>query len=152
MNRSALDVANYYIENSDYTKTNLQIIKLTYIAHGHMLAMCDEPLIIDDVEAWKHGPVIPTIYHKFKQWQLSPIGKISYSPDPFVKKEKEVLDTVFAYYGRYCGYYLSQITHEDSYSPTPWKQCYVPGRNAIIPDEVTKAYYKILTEAQTNGH
>ena len=37
--RSALDVANYFVEYSDYTKTHLQIQKLTYISHGYMLAI-----------------------------------------------------------------------------------------------------------------
>lgn len=142
-----MDVANYFIEYSGYTKTNLQVLKLTYIAHGYMLAIHDEPLIGDEVEAWIHGPVIPKIFHKFKKWKSGVIGRTSLTrkfPKPFSAKEKELLDAVFENYGRYCGYYLSQITHEDGKLETPWKQCYQYGRNNLIPNDVTQDYYKKL--------
>ena len=42
--------------------TPLQLIKLTYIAHGWMLTLYGRPLIVDEVEAWKYGPVIPDLY------------------------------------------------------------------------------------------
>ena len=142
--RSALDVANYFVEYSDYTKTHLQIQKLTYISHGYMLAIHRKPLIVDDVEAWDHGPVIPIIWRTFKKWGMSPIGRVMYSPSPFTDQQRKVMDEVFAYYGRYCGYYLSQITHDDGDLITPWKQCYEPGKNMVIDDDVTEKYYRVL--------
>ena len=48
---AALDVANHFIEYSGYTKTNLQVSKLTYISHGYTLAIHDEPLIAEVVDA-----------------------------------------------------------------------------------------------------
>ena len=151
MVRLALDVANYFVDYSGYTKTNLQVLKMTYIAHGYMLAIHDKPLIYDAVEAWDHGPVIPDVYRAFKKWNLSPIGKITYFPDPFSPDEKEMIDETFASYGRFCGYYLSQITHEDGSLTTPWKQCYQPGKNVVIPDEVTKKYYEDLINASSSN-
>jgi len=138
----ALDVANYLIAYSGYTKTNLQIMKLTYIAHGYVLAIHDRPLIQDNVAAWERGPVIANVYHAFKRWGSRVIGRTTYTPKPFGEEERQVIDAVFASYGRYCGYYLSQITHEDGDRETPWRQCYVQGKNAWIPDEVTKEYYE----------
>ena len=146
--RHALDVANYFIDKSGYTKTNLQVMKMTYVAHGYMLAIHDEPLIGDLVEAWKNGPVIPKIYKTFKKWNLSPIGKMTYTPESFTDKQDEMLDAIFKSYGRFCGYYLSQITHEDDRVITPWKQCYVPGKNVVIPDDITKKYYKEIAGIQ----
>lgn len=144
--RKALDIANYFVERSGYTKTNLQVQKMTYIAHGYMLAIHDIPLIEDRVEAWQHGPVIPKIYHEYKKWKSAVIGRIRYTPKPFNDKEAELLRAVFANYGKYCGYYLSQITHHDGDVKTPWMQCYVPGANAYIPNEITKRYYKARIE------
>lgn len=142
--RPALDVANHFIEYSGYTKTNLQILKMTYIAHGHSLAILDRPLISDVVEAWEHGPVIPKIYNKYKKYKSDLIGSISHRPRPFDREEREILDAVFGLYGKYCGYYLSQITHENGELETPWKKCYVPGMNMRIPDDITKEYYKVI--------
>ena len=142
--RPALDVANHFIEYSGFTKTNLQVLKLTYISHGYMLAIHDVPLISDDVQAWRRGPVIPAIYNKFKKYGSGIIGRTSSVPEPFNNDEKEILDAVFESYGKYCGYYLSQITHEDGELKTPWKQCYQQGMNRPISDEITKEYYKKL--------
>lgn len=149
----ALDVANYLIEYSGYTKTNLQIMKLTYIAHGYMLAIHDRPLIQDNVAAWDRGPVIANVYHAFKRWGSRVIGRTTYTPEPFGAEERKVIDAVFASYGRYCGYYLSQITHDDGERETPWRQCYEPGKNVWIPDEVTKEYYgKIIGDGRPRAN
>ena len=145
MTHQALDIADHFVRYSGHTKTNLQVLKLTYISHGHMLAIHDRPLISDTVEAWKHGPVVPSIFNKFKKWKSGVIGKASSdSPARFEPEEKELLDGIFATYGKYCGYYLSQITHENGEIRTPWMQCYEPGMNVPIPDAITQEYYKTI--------
>ena len=152
--RHALDVANYYVLYSAYTKTRLQVMMLTYVAHGHMLAIHDEPLIGDMVEAWDFGgPMIPAIYNEFKRWHLGPIGRILYEPESFTEQEKEIVDETFASYGKYCGYYLSQITNQDDDTgPTPYEQCRIKGKKTIIPDEITKEYYRKITGIQDAIH
>lgn len=143
--RPALDVANWFVEYSGYTKTHMQIQKLSYIAHGYMLGVHGVPLVRDRVEAWKLGPVFPDIYDEFKRWKFNPIGKVRYTPEQFTIKQQAVLENVFASYGRFCGYYLSDITHDNSDTPTPWRQCYIDGAQHVpIPDSTTKEYYKQL--------
>ena len=145
--RSALDVANHFVEYSGFTKTPLQIQKLTYIAHGYMLGVHGVPLVRDQVEAWEHGPVFPEVFHEFKRWKFNPVGAVRCSPEPFGEDQQSVLDDVYAAYGRFCGYFLSDITHDNSDTTTPWRQHYKPGvRNVHIPDSATKAYYKRLYE------
>jgi antitoxin SocA-like protein len=64
-------VANEFIrlaEADGRALTPLQVIKLAYIAHGWMLALYQRPLISDSIEAWKYGPVIPTLYHALKKY------------------------------------------------------------------------------------
>ena len=140
--RSAVDVANFFIEHSGYTNTHLQIQKLTYIAHGHSLALRNKALFKDRVEAWDHGPVIPSIYKTFKKWGLNPIGDTSGPISmQFDSEEFVLLDAVFENYGRYCGYYLSQLTHDEGKGQTPWDKNYIEGGNVVIPDQDTKAYY-----------
>ena len=51
-------------------------MKRVYIAHGFSLAINKESLLdkrFDKVEAWKYGPVIPSVYHSFKQYKADPI-------------------------------------------------------------------------------
>lgn len=145
--RPAIEVANWFVEYSGYTKTPMQIQKLTYIAHGYMLGIHGVPLVRDQAEAWERGPVFSDVYHKFKRWKFNPIGARTYSPAPFTTKQQEVMENVFASYGRFCGYYLSDITHNNSETTTPWRQCYVEGvRHAPISDDITKEYYRQLYE------
>lgn len=143
--RPALDVADFFIHRCGYIKTHLQIQKLAYIAHGHMLAIHGKPLFKDRVEAWDLGPVIPAVYKEFKKWGHTPIGRVSgkSSMVQFDPAEESILESIFRSYSQYCGYFLVQLTHGDKNKErkTPWKECYVKGGNNVIPDSVTKAYY-----------
>lgn len=145
--RPALDVANFLIDLGDYTKTPLQIQKMAYIAHGHTLAILGKPLFGDQVEAWQHGPVVENLYDALKDWEYFPIPEVSGPISvPFDAAEREIMRLVYREYGKYCGYYLSQLSHNDGHLETPWAQCYDKGRNAIIPNYITKEYYEKYLE------
>ena len=45
----------------------LQLLKLSYIAHGFKLAIFGYPLADEAVQAWKYGPVFSKIYEGFKR-------------------------------------------------------------------------------------
>ena len=53
MSRLAKEIADEFIRRSGNCKTNMQIQKMVYIAHGYMLGVYDRPLIVDPIEAWK---------------------------------------------------------------------------------------------------
>ena len=44
----------------------MKLQKLVYISHGWNLAIHGKPLISDPIQAWQYGPVIPVLYHEFK--------------------------------------------------------------------------------------
>ena len=75
MKDNALSVANYLIDlakKENKNLTQLGLMKRVYIAHGFSLAINKESLLdnrFDKVEAWKYGPVIPSVYHSFKQYK-----------------------------------------------------------------------------------
>ena len=69
--KTALEIANYFIEkslDSGVDLTPMKLNKLVYIAHGWYLGLSDRPLIGEAAQAWKYGPVIPSIYHRFKAY------------------------------------------------------------------------------------
>ena len=143
--RWPLDVANYFVRYSDFTKTPLQVQKLTYIAHGYMLGIHHTPLVNEEPEARDQGPVFPSIRKEFKKWKSGVIGMIRYNYDTFTPIEQDILDNMYAHYGRFDGYFLSDITQDNSEKPTPWRQCYVQGAQHIrIPNEITQKYYANL--------
>src|SRR6185437_3402754 len=78
--------------------TNLKLQKLLYYAQGWHLALYDKPLFRERIEAWPHGPVVPPIYGKFKQYRWDPISENIASPD-LPEHTKAHLDEVMQVYG-----------------------------------------------------
>lgn len=143
MAHTALQVADQFIrlgkEDGKFF-TQMQLLKLVYIAHGWMLAMTNEPLIYNTVEAWQYGPVIPELYHELKYNGAKPIEHpILANPAPFSSNENKVIEFTLKNYGKFSAFQLSDITHAAN---TPWSNTF--GKNDYIPDSLIKSHYKEL--------
>lgn len=78
MQCSAKAIANYFLETHPKNISHLKLQKLVYISHGWYLGIFDKPLITDEyVEAWKYGPVFPSLYHEFKMFGSKPIDRLA---------------------------------------------------------------------------
>lgn len=155
MARDAIEIADYFIERSDCTKTHMQIQKMVYMSHGYMLGVYHTPLISNPVEAWDHGPVIPSMYQRFKKHGHNPIERHTESPQvPFTTQEMDVLNFVWNKHNRHCGYYLSRLTHSDGTGrPTPWESArakYGDHKRAPITNDMTEQYYSRVYEEMQN--
>jgi len=161
-------VANYFVNLS--LKNNkelrpLKLMKLVYIAYGYALAMFDRCIIdprFDKVEAWRFGPVIPSVYHSFKMYGASPIQNETVM---LVQKQDEIevvtprledegaqiiCDFVWKGYAlRYTDNQLVTLLHGVG---TPWGKVYEEGKNNPIPELLTKLYYKELVRRLRNGN
>lgn len=164
---SASAVANYFIKRAldedvrDLTQMKLQ--KLVYLAYGWCLSYADIDIIGgEQAEAWKHGPVIASLYHSTKHYKNAPIdqliegmfGEITeegemLSPVPEKiptsdLKVVEVLDAIWEKYKGMTAAQLRKITHEQD---TPWKMVFDPQSwSEEIPRKFVKAYYDLLSE------
>lgn len=153
---SALLAADYILATSSVRLTPMQINKLSYISHGFTLALEDEELFLDRVEAWKYGPVIPAIYYALREHGGDNVMELPYcetslnSPEikdriTFLAKRipeshKKIINVVLNKYGSFSGRGLSTMTHEPG---TPWHRCYKDGKLGIeIPNNMTQEYYK----------
>lgn len=121
--------------------TNLKLQKLLYYAQGWYLALYNEPLFDDRIEAWPHGPVVPRIYGRFKNWRWDPIGEAIPSPR-LPDRAKSHLNEVMQVYGVYSAYQLERMTHDES----PWKitRGNIPAdepSNAVISKELMREYF-----------
>ena len=68
----ASDVAKWFINEIHPEPLKLQ--KLLYLAQGYSYAFYDEPLFIEDMEAWVHGPVVASVYHEYRDFSYNPIS------------------------------------------------------------------------------
>ena len=161
---SPVMVADYLIANAKGPLTPLQVIKMAYIAHGYSLAIFDAPLVGEPVEAWRHGPVVPFVYHSAKKYGGSAITELLYSgigtddadgmerakkffDERMLPGHRTILDEVLGLYGRFTGIELVRMTHADG---TPWTKYYRP--NAVgqeIPNAAIRDHYKVLIDNRT---
>ena len=122
----------------------MKLLKLTYICQGWMLGLYGVPLIWNDVEAWRYGPVFREIYRhvagktRIRNPIPSPAGK------PFDAREKHLIDQVWDKYGSMSGLKLSTLTHAKD---TPWRIAYHEfGQNSVIPKSLIEDYYSSRAE------
>lgn len=158
MKHYALSIANELVQRSlDKKKplTMLKLMKLTYMAHGFILAALDRPTDgakLDKVEAWMLGPVFPTVYYAFRSYGKKEIktlatdldfdGATSFeetTPRLEDKEEKRICKWVFDLYSEYSAKQLVDFLHKPN---TPWSVVYRAGLNNPIPDSITKEFYK----------
>ena len=136
--------------------TQLQLMKMTYIAHGYSLSTFDRPLVSEEVQAWVYGPVFKSLYKMTKKYGRNPVEKVLASPeeeelgledlsnDPDAAR---LIEIIYNNYKKYSGPQLIEMTHRPD---TPWNQS---AREAImapdtaIPNETIKAYYAGLDKA-----
>lgn len=84
MTQPALFVANYIIEYSNekgYPINNLRLQKILYFANARNIVETGKPLFKEAMEKWKYGPVIPTVYHEYKQYGAFEISKDKIAKD-----------------------------------------------------------------------
>lgn len=159
--KDAIALANWFVEKAKEDQTDitlLKLLKLVYIAHGYLLALLDKSFInpiFDKVEAWKFGPVIPSVYHTFKHNKDNPITEeeaicivrdnneeeMQFFTPKVCDEIVPVLVFVWNRYGSKRPSELVTILHR---SGTPWEYHYKKGENKEIPDEDTKLYYKAI--------
>lgn len=117
----AYQIANYFLsltdEDAGDVMTNLKLQKLLYYAQGFHLAIYHHPLFSEPIEAWKHGPVVPDIYHRYSEHGAAPIPlPKNFNLFDIDEQTRELLDEVFDVYGQFSGWKLRNMTHEEP----PW--------------------------------
>ena len=149
---TASSVANEFIKLSNEQRaeiTNMKLAKLMYIAQGLSLALLERPLFEDDkIEAWKYGPVVPSIYHEFKHFKSEPITSKSvildsnwaHSSEPELTSDddKKIVQLTWNLYKDSSAEDLVVSTHRPG---TPWSLAYNQGKNSVINNRLIKKYY-----------
>lgn len=143
----AVDVAYKMLQLADEqgkSLSNLQLQKLLYIAHGYLLAWKNKPLFMDEVSAWKYGPVIHSVYNQFKEYGAA---KIPVGPVESGVENDDVIQTLegtLKLYGDWEAMDLVSITHQPK---TPWHEVWeIGGGNqqlfSEIPENLIKDHYR----------
>jgi uncharacterized phage-associated protein len=126
--------------NSGELMTNMKLQKMLYYQQGFHLAYFDKPLFKEDIEAWMYGPVVPSMYEKYKEF-----GRNGIEPDRTMdfafeeRKEQALFDEVCKVYGAYSAIGLMDMTHEEM----PWKTTPVgEGAGHVISKDKMQSFFK----------
>jgi len=142
MAHSALRIANAVCQKAvqlNMSPTPMQLLKLTYLAQGWMLGLYRQPLIVDDVEAWRYGPVFRDVYRHVAGKSSVAGGLPARDSGDLDHLENDLLDQILQIYGKMSGLQLSTLTHT---SGSPWDVTYRQfGQNAVIPKALMQEYY-----------
>lgn len=152
------NIANYFLWRADKAAvkdiTSMKLIKLVYFAYAWHLAFFDKKLFHERIEAWRYGPVVPSVYHEFKKFKNLPIDdyavEFCWTKEeliyPFIARTDDkiigLLEMIWHFYGNKSGAHLSQITHEGH----AWKWAYEQGENTILQDAQIKERAKVAIE------
>ena len=156
---NAIDIAKWFLYknnserrekiavNDDYEVyegiTHLKLQKLLYNAQGVYLAINDEPLFIEQLEAWDHGPVVREVYDTFcifgRNQIILPVTEENNEVIRKIEsdsKVKDVLELVYENFSIYTAWQLREMSHVKG---GPWDQT---AKNENMDLDVIKEYFK----------
>lgn len=149
---SGIDVAKYIL--SLIKCTHLKLEKLVYLCYADYLEKTQKKLFQDSIYAFKLGPVVDTVYSRYKEYgseliddqvinsehiqELPSRSRILFAKEG-EKKLKSIHQTILKY-GKYSASKLVEITHRQG---TPWEVSYKQEENFVpILDEVILQYHQ----------
>ncbi|APX94289.1 hypothetical protein BWR19_15855 [Halomonas sp. 1513] len=146
---TARDIANYLLVKANQAEgeaaeiSNLKLQKLLYYVQGFHTVLFDRPAFDDRMEAWLHGPVLPSIYREFRQYGN---GNIPAPPpevvDQIDEDTAELVDEVFNVYAKHSAWHLRNLTHEED----PWLNNYdaETGSQEITTEDLAEFFPSLL--------
>ncbi len=138
---NANQISDYVISltqnNPEENLTNLKLQKILYYLQGYYLAIYNETLFEDEIEAWKFGPVVCDVYHVYKRYGnnsiVVPDNNLQF--DYISNPQKKYINKVYSYFRQFSAIKLMELTHNES----PWIDTF--GKEQIISKDVLKKYF-----------
>ncbi|MEM6603188.1 MAG: type II toxin-antitoxin system antitoxin SocA domain-containing protein [Pseudomonadota bacterium] len=154
----------FLAESAKKKITPMQLNKLTYFSYAWCLHKLGKKIFNEKIEAWKFGPVIPSLYHEFKRFGSSAIEEHGVSVNytdvdtignleipvlgPEHREIAKVVMSVFEHYKDYSASQMSNITHKNG---SPWSIARAKeGYNTPLEDaDILKRCKKLLKNETT---
>lgn len=105
-------------QNVEVTPMKLQ--RIIYFIYRDYLQTTGQSLFSERFEVWRYGPVLPTVYQKFRPFNGKPItefakdskGEVLCVTEKVESDLRKIIDNVWYCYKDYNGVDLSKITHQ----------------------------------------
>lgn len=120
---TANQVADWFLARTDTesgdTISHLKLQKLVYYAQAWHYTVFGNALFIEKTEAWRHGPVVRSIYNRFNHipvYTQIDVTQLEFDVPKFSEDTTKILEEVIEIYGEHSSKYLEDLTHEED----PW--------------------------------
>ena len=129
---TAYEIASHIRSRHEFSG-EIQMHKLLYYAQAWSLAWDGVPLFDGRIEAWKNGPVVPSLRHT---------TAMADEDVRLTDQQKASIDAVLAHYADNSGTALGELSHGER----PWQEARgdcAPGENCSAPithDSMRRAY------------
>ena len=164
---SAMTIANYiiyYAKKNNLEMNNLKLQKILYFLQGLYLINKKELLFFDAIEKWQYGPVVPDVYHAFKDYRSNPIKStqlecvvsgdedepsIEYKvfiEDDIYAYDREFMDTVVGSLSKFSAFQLVDVTHRHSGWLKDEKRIMKGERHIKYTEEELQEDFSVTTE------
>ena len=138
---SALNVAEHIIKRCNEQGrpiSNLKLQKILYFVQAEFLVSTGNVCFTDTIEAWDFGPVVPSVYHRYKVYGSA---SIPYFParvlGRILTRDLQIMDEIIDECAKFSASRLVDITH----AQTPWKKAYRSFSKVITPESI-KCYFE----------
>jgi uncharacterized phage-associated protein len=106
----AIDVADYIVEHGKVDRMGLQ--KILYFCQSLSLVLAGRPLFGDAMEAWRWGPVVPTVYRLTKAPNTNRVHEVPGGDGSLLNDhERSIVNLVLAWTKDKHALELMHITH-----------------------------------------
>lgn len=133
-------IVTHYVNQKGDTVSHKKLQKLLYYVEAWHLVHMNSPLLDEDFEAWVHGPVVPELYQKLKEFGFNDLKVVNEEQDTVDKEIQSIidnnkitddqLDLIYSVLNKYGG--LSSLELELlSHSEAPW----IEARQGLAPHE-----------------
>lgn len=148
-------IITHYVNQKGDTVSHKKLQKLLYYVEAWHLVNFQKNILEENFEAWVHGPVVPELYHKLKEFGFNNLHVVNDEQDT-VDKEIEVIiernkisleqidliESVLNRYGSLTSFELELLSHSEA----PWIEArqnippHVPCNNIIPKDRMFEFY------------
>lgn len=150
-----IDVAKYIL--SKITCTQLKLQKLVYLCFADYLCETGKKLFTDKIYAFKYGPVVDTVYKRYKEYGYKPIEEETTDIDSkniyemptksrimFAEDGTEKIISIERTLKKYANLSASELVGLTHHENTPWSKTPKGEENlySIIELDVIKKYHK----------
>ena len=129
-------VRQYHLKGQSIT--NLKLQKVLYYIQVECLQKNGVPAFGDDIEAWRHGPVVRDVYNAFCAYIANPISEDD--PDVVdnqVPINRDISQCIADVVDRTIPYGPWELV-DKSHETAPWRSAFIPNANCVISKDSLK--------------